>query len=111
MYDIQGCLKYASGCIDWFPNVLQFPALNSVAVGNQILENVLLAFKMSGNCHFQIKWLDNPEYHTCDRVIPVNPPPLRGSLPGKSPTATLFNAGNCSTLGNQSIHPLAYFYK
>jgi hypothetical protein len=41
---------------------LQFPALNGVAVGNQILENVLLAFKMSGNCHFQIKWLDNPEY-------------------------------------------------
>jgi hypothetical protein len=66
--------------IDWFPNVLQFPALNvtwiilcplsalslaatsgrvnyndwiirvtlnSVAVGNQILENVLLAFEMS----------------------------------------------------------------
>ena len=55
-------LKYATGCIDWFPNVLQFPALNGVAVGNQILENVLLAFKMSGNCHFQIKWLDNPEY-------------------------------------------------
>jgi hypothetical protein len=27
-----------------------------------MLENVLLAFKMSGNCHFQIKWLDNPEY-------------------------------------------------
>jgi hypothetical protein len=26
------------------------------------LENILLAFKMSGNCHFQIKWLDNPEY-------------------------------------------------
>jgi hypothetical protein len=26
------------------------------------LENVLLAFEMSGNCHFQIKWLDNPEY-------------------------------------------------
>jgi hypothetical protein len=48
--------------IDGFPNVLQFPALNGVAVGNQILENVLLAFKMSGNCHFQIKWLDNPEY-------------------------------------------------
>jgi hypothetical protein len=36
--------------------------LNGVAVGNQILENVLLAFKMSRNCHFQIKWLDNPEY-------------------------------------------------
>ena len=34
---------------------LQFPALNGVAIGNQILENVLLAFKMSGNCHFQIK--------------------------------------------------------
>ena len=31
-------------------------------LGNQILENVLLAFKMSGNCHFQIKWLDNTEY-------------------------------------------------
>jgi hypothetical protein len=30
---------------------------------NQILESVLLAFKMSENCHFQIKWLiDNPEY-------------------------------------------------
>jgi hypothetical protein len=56
------CKKYATGCIDWFPNVLQFPALSGVAVGNQILENVLLAFKMSGNCHFQIKWLDNPEY-------------------------------------------------
>ena len=41
---------------------LQFPSLNGVAVGNQILENLLLAFKMSGNCHFQIKWLDNPEY-------------------------------------------------
>jgi hypothetical protein len=41
---------------------LQFPALNGVAVGNQILENVLLAFKMSGNYHFQIKWLDNLEY-------------------------------------------------
>jgi hypothetical protein len=27
------------------------------------------------------------------------------------PTATPFNAGNCSTLGNQSIHPVAYFYK
>ena len=25
------------------------------------------------------------------------------------PTATPFNAGNCSTLGNQSIHPVAYF--
>jgi hypothetical protein len=31
---------------------------------NQIWEkvHVLLAFKMSENCHFQIKWLDNPEY-------------------------------------------------
>jgi hypothetical protein len=27
------------------------------------------------------------------------------------PTATPFNAGNGSTLGNQSIHPVAYFYK
>ena len=27
------------------------------------------------------------------------------------PTATPFNAWNCSTLGNQSIHPVAYFYK
>jgi hypothetical protein len=43
---------------------------------------------------------------------------LPGILKAKStfsniwfPTATLFNAGNCSTLGNQSIHPLAYFYK
>jgi hypothetical protein len=26
---------------------MQFPALNGVAVGNQILENVLLAFNMS----------------------------------------------------------------
>jgi hypothetical protein len=55
-------LLYATECIDWFPNALQFPALNGVAVGNQILENVLLAFKMSGNCHFQIKWLDNSEF-------------------------------------------------
>jgi hypothetical protein len=59
--------KYATGCIDWFPNVLQ---LNGVAVGNQILENVLLAFKMSGNCHFQIKWLDNPEYKKMVGRIP-----------------------------------------
>jgi hypothetical protein len=27
------------------------------------------------------------------------------------PTATTVNAGNCSTLGNQSIHLVAYFYK
>jgi hypothetical protein len=27
------------------------------------------------------------------------------------PTATLFNAENCSTLGNQSIHTVEYFYK
>jgi len=41
-------------------NVLQFPALNVVAVGNQILENILLACENVS--HFQIKWLDNPEY-------------------------------------------------
>jgi hypothetical protein len=35
----------------------------------------------------------------------------RGTLNIWFPTATLFNAGNCSTLGNQSIHPVAYFYK
>jgi hypothetical protein len=36
----------------------------SVPLGSssRAVENVLLAFKMSGNCHFQIKWLDNPEY-------------------------------------------------
>jgi hypothetical protein len=29
-----------------------------------------LAFKMSGNCHFQIKWLDNPEYKKMVGRIP-----------------------------------------
>ena len=47
---------------------MQFPALNGVAVGNQILENVLLAFNMSeataifrssGQITLNIKgWLD-----------------------------------------------------
>jgi hypothetical protein len=52
---------------------LQFPALNSVAVGNQILENVLLAFKMSGNCHFQIKWkipFDQMSLLLCSHYFP-----------------------------------------
>jgi len=44
--------------------LLQFPALNVVAVGNQILENVLLACENASQLPFldQVVNLDNLEY-------------------------------------------------